>query len=753
MFILLGAVSFTHAQIAPPEQSSVLRFEGSDMAFTGGTTDLQLGSAFTLEAWVFFESTTPYAFIMGKPHQNRHADPFMSYCLELNGDGKIEFAQSTGVTGSYRTATAPTAPQLRTWTHIAGTLSSGTMRLYVDGVEVANITSAGAPSTTVSVPFTLGAGAGPDTSIQVSGFVGALRQARVWNVALNAADIQSRATQTLTGSEAGLIASWPLDDGTGTTARSVGTVGLAMTLGDRSAQHQPSWIATGLLDSLGVFTDAVALPFSVSISNPQDLIPFDYDGDNDLDVIVTGLVWPPTIPGTVVPFWFLRNDGSGHFTHDTAAWTRDLGLVHPRHWHSGDFNGDGRQDLLIVGHGTDVDPFPGEVSLLLVSKPDGTLESLPASMPTADAFTHNVAVADIDKDLDLDVYMCNIGGGTVGPQLLRNDGSGVFAAGSVGLPSSIAIRSERYTSSIFADVDKDGDADLILGGHDGVFAWTPTDKLLLNDGTGAFTPAPPGAMPVRPLGNASGSVGLAVADVDKDGWIDIIASVHTDYRTPTIQLLLNNGNGTFRDASTNIAQQWPTSATYGNSWIRWTLPVDVNSDGWIDFVSVGQNECPSAVYLNTGGGMFRPYTDYYLDGASYTALTAGDFTGDGKPDLLAVRWDRSAVLYKTVGNAVTTSVGSDKGSDGSATTFELDQNYPNPFNPSTQIQYALSHESRVTVRIYNVLGKEVATLVDGVWSAGVHTVTWNAANEPSGIYFCRMTADGFMATRKLVLMK
>jgi hypothetical protein len=730
------------------------------MAFTAGAPSLQLGSSFTMETWVYFETLTPYAFIMGKPHQNRHADPYMSYCLELNSEGKVEFAQSTGVTGSYRTATAPSQPPLRTWMHIAGTLSAGTIRLYVNGVEVASMASAGAPSTSLSVPFTLGAGAGPDTSIQASGFAGALRQARVWNAALSASEIQSRAAQTLTGTETGLIACWPLDDGSGTAARVIGTPGLTMTLGDRSGQNRPSWIASGFLDSLGIFTDAIALPFSVGISNPQDLIPFDYDGDNDLDVIVTGLVWPPTIPGTVVPFWFLKNDGSGQFTRDTSDWTRTLGLVHPRHWHTGDFNQDGRQDIVIVGHGTDVNPFPGEVSLLLIRKADGTVQSLPASMPTADAFTHNVAVADIDKDLDLDVYMCNIGGGTVGPQLLRNNGSGVFAAGALGLPSDIAIRAERYTSSIFADVDNDGDPDLILGGHDGASAWTPTDKLLLNDGSGTFTPAPAGAMPVRPLGNASGSVGLAVADVDNDGWIDIIASVHSDYRIPTIQLLLNNGNGTFRDASANIPQQWPTSASFGNSWIRWTLPIDLNSDGWIDFVSVGQNECPSAVYLNTGGGTFRQYTDYYLDGKQYAALTTADFTGDSKPDLLAVRSGGATVLYKTVGNAITTSVGHEDVGGGVADTYQLGQNYPNPFNPATVISYTVAAPSVAEERsvgcqlsIFDLLGREVAVLVNEVKPAGVHHATWDASGMPSGIYFYRLMAGKFTQTRKLLLMR
>ncbi len=69
--------------------------------------------------------------------------------------------------------------------------------------------------------------------------------------------------------------------------------------------------------------------------------------------------------------------------------------------------------------------------------------------------------------------------------------------------------------------------------------------------------------------------------------------------------------------------------------------------------------------------------------------------------------------------------------------FELFQNYPNPFNPTTTFDYILPNESKVTLVIYDVLGKEIATLVDEVQGAGYHERTWNAANIASGVYFFR----------------
>ncbi len=86
-------------------------------------------------------------------------------------------------------------------------------------------------------------------------------------------------------------------------------------------------------------------------------------------------------------------------------------------------------------------------------------------------------------------------------------------------------------------------------------------------------------------------------------------------------------------------------------------------------------------------------------------------------------------------------------------SFALGQNYPNPFNPSTVIEYQMPHESFVTLKVYDLMGQEIATLVNGREPAGTHQVTWNAATAPSGVYFYRITAGGFTETKKLVLVR
>ena len=87
------------------------------------------------------------------------------------------------------------------------------------------------------------------------------------------------------------------------------------------------------------------------------------------------------------------------------------------------------------------------------------------------------------------------------------------------------------------------------------------------------------------------------------------------------------------------------------------------------------------------------------------------------------------------------------------TTFALEQNYPNPFNPATMIRYQLPEQRMVNLSVYNMLGQEVARLVDGVQEAGYKEVEWNASRLASGVYIYRLTAGDFVQVHKMVLLK
>jgi len=90
---------------------------------------------------------------------------------------------------------------------------------------------------------------------------------------------------------------------------------------------------------------------------------------------------------------------------------------------------------------------------------------------------------------------------------------------------------------------------------------------------------------------------------------------------------------------------------------------------------------------------------------------------------------------------------------GGPWNYVLEQNYPNPFNPTTIIRYSIPGRSHVALNVYNTLGQHVAALVDREEQPGVHEVTFDGSNVAGGIYFYRLQTDGYIQTRKLVLMR
>jgi hypothetical protein len=99
------------------------------------------------------------------------------------------------------------------------------------------------------------------------------------------------------------------------------------------------------------------------------------------------------------------------------------------------------------------------------------------------------------------------------------------------------------------------------------------------------------------------------------------------------------------------------------------------------------------------------------------------------------------------------ALGVAKKETGLPTGFQLSQNYPNPFNPTTTITFQLPQRNLVNVKIYDVLGREVASLLNETLDAGRYDVSWNASVNPSGVYYYRMQAGKFSDVKKLLLLK
>jgi hypothetical protein len=109
-------------------------------------------------------------------------------------------------------------------------------------------------------------------------------------------------------------------------------------------------------------------------------------------------------------------------------------------------------------------------------------------------------------------------------------------------------------------------------------------------------------------------------------------------------------------------------------------------------------------------------------------------------------------LFNKFGDQVVTGI-KEEATTAVPVEFTLSQNYPNPFNPTTQIGFTLPKGSNVTLKVYNVLGQEVATIFQGFQNAGKYIASFDGANLASGIYFYSLHADNFTMTKKMILMK
>jgi hypothetical protein len=177
---------------------------------------------------------------------------------------------------------------------------------------------------------------------------------------------------------------------------------------------------------------------------------------------------------------------------------------------------------------------------------------------------------------------------------------------------------------------------------------------------------------------------------------------------------------------TNVNLSWITASELNNQGFQVERSTDSNQWEQIGFVE-GKGTSTDMNYYS--------YTDSKLnEGTYYYRLKQVDFDGT---------FEYSSVVEATV---------------TIPKTFSLEQNYPNPFNPSTKISFSLASDSKVTMKIFNVLGQEIVTLIDGNLAAGEHEINFNASSLNSGVYLYQINAEGsngqrFSSVKKMILSK
>lgn len=185
-----------------------------------------------------------------------------------------------------------------------------------------------------------------------------------------------------------------------------------------------------------------------------------------------------------------------------------------------------------------------------------------------------------------------------------------------------------------------------------------------------------------------------------------------------------NGSPTAGDSLCDIYMSYRTAN--GN----WSTPVNLTmTDG------MNENSSHLAPYLAGSGTSYKAFSFYNYE-RGYT----------GHDPVLT----NPSVIYVA---AVPFTVTDVEDNAGLVNKFDLEQNYPNPFNPATSISFTLAEKSDVTLKVYDMIGREVATVFEGAKDAGSHLVTFNAENLASGVYVYTLKAGSFTASKKMTLLK
>jgi len=434
----------------------------------------------------------------------------------------------------------------------------------------------------------------------------------------------------------------------------------------------------------------------------------DFDSDNDLDLLLVNMV-PNTDESFIKRY---RNDGNGIFSVENILDT--LSVEHGEaQW--GDYDNDGDLDILVAGN---LNEGNGNYTMALRIYNNDNDSYTPieviSCVPCEGWFDLSAATwADYDSDGDMDILLAgnyNSGSNIEGRARIYTNNGGNFTADTANtLPAPRAAGDRGGTFSWF-DIDNDGDLDYFIAGQ----YFVPGGNGLVEAQMHVYRNDAPGQndAPINPTGlnavtHTNGSVILT--------WV-----APSDDHTPSPVL-------TYDIQIVRKGTHTPTR------------PEDL----------IGN-------YFATASRLPEP--------GNISAVTEWSIFGleDGLYD-----WSVRAVDAAYVGGAVssgTFQVGaptSVEDENNLPDDFSLKQNYPNPFNPSTKIKFTIpsigkngtKQSIQMILKVYDVLGNEITTLVDEQKPAGFYEIDFNGSNLASGIYFYKIQAGNFSETKKMMLIK
>jgi len=461
----------------------------------------------------------------------------------------------------------------------------------------------------------------------------------------------------------------------------------------------------------------------------------DINNDGFLDIFLSGdkdLSFVNIEPISIL----LTNDQNGGFFRDDSS---IIGITYGGSEFA-DYDNDGDFDLIITG----LELNNGFITLLYDNQ-IGQFVQNPANLQGV--LRSKIAWADIDNDGDFDFVVGGQDGGIseTKAKMYKND-SGNFI--EVILPDSV-LAQVGLPSFDWGDFDNDGDVDLLITGQIGLLA-TRITSILRNEGNFEFTSLNDQLVPVR-TGDAKW------ADYDNDGDLDV-AICGTDTSNTFGMYLTRIYNNNLNIPNNAPSKPQITSAVVNNSdvTLNWLPSMD-------DYTP--QSSLTYNIRIGSSPGESNVLNPMAIENNGFRKLmTIGNSNFETEWTIMGLEvgiyyWSVQAIDGAMAGSVFSQegmfTIGSVLSSENESppNEFKLEQNYPNPFNPSTKIKFSLPNESFVSLKVYDVLGKKVTTLINKEKSAGFYEVSFNGANLTSGVYFYKIEAAKFVQTKKMILIK
>ncbi|MBK6877268.1 MAG: VCBS repeat-containing protein [Ignavibacteria bacterium] len=475
----------------------------------------------------------------------------------------------------------------------------------------------------------------------------------------------------------------------------------------------------------GNFTFKSASPVTNQNGYSETCTWGDYDNDGLIDLFITNSA------GTNHRNYLYRNTGNSNFLRvDTGIVVSEIGRSRGANWV--DIDNDRDLDLFVCRE-------INQNEYLYQNNGNGYFTKITDSPLTTNAGeSWSGSWGDYDNDGDLDVFVTN--SGNQNNFLFRNEGNFNFTK----ITNDPIVSEPGYNAvSGWGDYDNDGDLDMfITQAYVGPsFTQKAVNKLyknlLMESGSASFQKITAGEI----VSDSGYSYGFAWGDYDNDGDLDVAVANTFDE---------NQKNALYKNELSN-GNKWISITCKGTSTNRSAIGTKVRVKAIINGNSVWQLQevdgqsgyCGQNLMLHFGLG-----NTTVIDSIKVEWPAGGDqyFTN--------VTVNQSVTIIE---NGTLISVG--ENTIEQPQDFKLHQNFPNPFNPSTVINYELTSFSNVELKVYDILGNEVETLVNDLKQPGIHSVSFNGSSYPSGVYYYRLdvrNSEGVASSsesKKMIMLK